>query len=92
MHDAPAFVRIDTFDCRAQRAAAARSDLYDDELAVVPAYEIDLAEPAAVPTRENFEAVALAAVDRGAMIYLLADDNFNPLQRTVLLQLLWHPE
>jgi hypothetical protein len=41
---------------------------------------------------ENFEAVALAAVDRGAMIYLLADDNFNPLQRTVLLQLLWHPE
>lgn len=39
---------------------------------------------------ENFEGVAAAPAAGGrTAIYLLADDNFNPLQRTVLLQLLW---
>lgn len=41
---------------------------------------------------ENFEGVAVEAVDGGVMIYVLSDDNFSPLQRTVLLQLLWRLE
>ena len=57
LHDAPAFVRVDAVDGRAQRAAAARSNFDDDELPVVAADEIELAEPAAVAAREDFEAV-----------------------------------
>lgn len=39
---------------------------------------------------ENFEGIAAAPAGEGrTSIYILADDNFNPLQRTVLLQLFW---
>ena len=39
---------------------------------------------------ENFEGVAAAAAGDGqTAIYILADDNFVPLQRTVLLQFFW---
>lgn len=38
---------------------------------------------------ENFEGIAAGPVADGTMLYVIADDNFNPLQRTVLLQLLW---
>ena len=37
---------------------------------------------------ENFEGIAARATSAGTMIYLMADDNFIPLQRTLLLQLL----
>jgi hypothetical protein len=42
---------------------------------------------------ENFEGVAAApAPDGRVALYVLADDNFSPLQRTLLLQLFWRPE
>jgi hypothetical protein len=38
-------------------------------------------------TVDNMEAVAaVRAADGGTMIYLMSDDNFNPVQRTLLLQ------
>lgn len=41
---------------------------------------------------ENFEGVAVRrAEDGGYVIYLVADDNFSALQRTLLLQLAWRP-
>ncbi|MDP6342320.1 MAG: esterase-like activity of phytase family protein [Alphaproteobacteria bacterium] len=43
-----------------------------------------LAPPLAV---DNFEGLAVVPAPRGGwLIYLLSDDNFNPLQRTLLLQ------
>ena len=59
LHDAPAFVRVDAVDGRAQRAAAARAHLYDDELPVVAADEVDLAEPAAIAARQDRKSVPL---------------------------------
>lgn len=42
---------------------------------------------------ENFEGLAATRADNGrTALYLLADDNFNPLQRTLLLQFFWKPE
>src|SRR5688572_13552511 len=67
LNDAPAFVRVDAVDGRAQGAAAARADFDDDELAIVAANEIDLAEPAAVAARDDFEAVPLE-MRRGARL------------------------
>jgi len=41
-------------------------------------------------TVDNFEGLALRpAVGGGWWLYLLSDDNFNPLQRTLLLQFHW---
>src|SRR5262245_59187926 len=59
LNDAPALVRVDAVDGRAERAATARSDFDDDELLVVAAHEIDLAEPATVAACEDFETVLL---------------------------------
>ena len=39
--------------------------------------------------QENFEGLVARATPAGTMIYLVSDDNFVPLQRTLLLQLLW---
>jgi hypothetical protein len=36
---------------------------------------------------DNFEGIAVHGDDRGTLVYLISDDNFNPLQRTLLLQL-----
>jgi hypothetical protein len=37
-------------------------------------------------TVDNFEGIAVApAADGGTLVFLLSDDNFNPLQRTLLL-------
>lgn len=42
---------------------------------------------------ENFEGLAAAqSADGAVLLYLVSDDNFNPLQRTLLLQLRWRPE
>jgi hypothetical protein len=35
---------------------------------------------------ENFEGIAVQEDQSGTLIYLISDDNFHPLQRTVLLQ------
>jgi hypothetical protein len=41
---------------------------------------------------ENFEGVAARQAEDGRyLIYLVADDNFSVLQRTLLLQLAWRP-
>ena len=41
---------------------------------------------------DNFEAVAArAAPDGSVLIYLLSDDNFNAMERTLLLQFRWRP-
>ena len=41
---------------------------------------------------ENFEGVAARRAEDGRyLIYLVADDNFSALQRTLLLQLAWRP-
>jgi hypothetical protein len=41
---------------------------------------------------ENFEGVAARQAEAGRyLIYLVADDNFSALQRTLLLQLAWRP-
>lgn len=46
----------------------------------------ELAELAPPLTTENFEAVAIRrGAAREALIYVMSDDNFNPLQRTLLL-------
>jgi len=37
---------------------------------------------------ENFEGLAVHETASGAMIYLVSDDNYNPFQETLLLQLL----
>ncbi|MEM9554675.1 MAG: esterase-like activity of phytase family protein [Acidobacteriota bacterium] len=54
-----------------------------DEL--VPTREV-LRFPDALPV-DNFEAVAVLPVDGGVTVLVLADDNFSPAQRTLLLQL-----
>jgi hypothetical protein len=69
LHDSAAFVDVDAFSGRADGAAAASANFDDDELPVLAANEIQLAEPAAVASRENFEAVALE-VRRGARLPL----------------------
>jgi hypothetical protein len=41
---------------------------------------------------DNFEAAAArAAPDGSVLIYLLSDDNFNDMERTLLLQFRWRP-
>ncbi len=41
---------------------------------------------------DNLEAIGLHVREDGThVIFLLSDDNFRPQQRTVLLQLTWHP-
>jgi hypothetical protein len=41
---------------------------------------------------DNFEAVtARAAPDGSVLIYMLSDDNFSDMERTLLLQFRWHP-
>jgi len=41
---------------------------------------------------DNFEGVAArAAPDRSVLIYILSDDNFNAMERTLLLQFRWRP-
>jgi hypothetical protein len=41
---------------------------------------------------DNFEAVtARAAPDGSVLIYMLSDDNFNDMERTLLLQFRWRP-
>lgn len=57
------------------------------EGAVVQGIELARLGPGNIP--ENFEGIAAHATAAGAMIYMVSDDNFNPLQRTLLLQLLW---
>jgi hypothetical protein len=58
-------------------AIVAGASLVGDELAV-------LSPPVAT---DNFEGVAVRpAPGGGALIYVISDDNFNPLQRTLLLQ------
>lgn len=48
---------------------------------MLPAHHID-----------NLEAIGLHVRDDGThVLFLLSDDNFRPQQRTVLLQLTWHP-
>lgn len=43
-------------------------------------------------TRDNFEGLALATrPDGGLRLYLLADDNFNPAERTLLMAFDWKP-
>jgi hypothetical protein len=41
---------------------------------------------------ENFEGVAVrSATDGGYLLDLVSDDNFNPLLRTLLVELAWKP-
>jgi len=41
---------------------------------------------------DNFEAAAArAAPDGSVLIYLLSDDNFNAMERTLVLQFRWRP-
>jgi hypothetical protein len=35
---------------------------------------------------DNFEGVAVQEDPRGTIIYIVSDDNYNPFQRTLLLQ------
>ncbi len=67
LHDAAALVRVDAVDRGAQRAAASRAHLDDDELAVLTADEIELAETATITAREDREPVPLE-VGRGARL------------------------
>lgn len=59
------------------------------------AMEIDgreLARLGADSFAENFEGIAVRrAADGRYLVYLVADDNFSALQRTLLLQLAWRP-
>lgn len=49
-----------------------------------------LAEFSLPLTVDNFEGLAIAMAPRGGWhLYLVSDDNFNPLQRTLLLQFHW---
>ena len=66
LHDAAALVRVDAFDGRAQCAAAACANFDDDELAVVAADEVELAEAAAIAAREDREPVPLEVARRRA--------------------------
>ena len=48
---------------------------------------VELARLAPPYTVDNFEGLAVFPDKRGGtIIYILSDDNFNPLQRTLLLQ------
>jgi hypothetical protein len=49
----------------------------------------ELARLAAPLQLDNMEGIAVRPHDRGALIYLISDDNFHFLQRTLLLQLRW---
>lgn len=52
----------------------------------------ELARLGAGSFAENFEGVAARRTEDGRyLIYLVADDNFSALQRTLLLQLAWRP-
>ena len=49
--------------------------------------DVELARLAPPYTVDNFEGLAVFPDKRGGtIIYILSDDNFNPLQRTLLLQ------
>lgn len=42
---------------------------------------------------DNFEAIAAERAPDGAIhLFVVSDDNFSPLQKTLLLQLAWRPE
>jgi len=42
---------------------------------------------------DNFEGVAArAAPDGSVLIYILSDDNFSAMERTLLLQFRWRPQ
>ena len=48
---------------------------------------VELAQLVPPFTVDNFEGLAVFPDKRGGtIIYILSDDNFNPLQRTLLLQ------
>ncbi|HCS17148.1 MAG TPA: hypothetical protein DIW45_04585, partial [Erythrobacter sp.] len=68
--------------------AAARLSLIDGD-SIVPGALLEGAEIARISpplTVDNFEGLALRRDDDGGLlVYLISDDNFNPLQRTLLL-------
>ena len=52
----------------------------------------ELARLGAGSFAENFEGIAVRrAADGRYLVYLVVDDNFSALQRTLLLQFAWHP-
>lgn len=55
---------------------------------------VELARLGGSPTADNIEAVAVETVEPGGPVrlWLVSDDNYSPLQRTVLLTLEWTPQ
>jgi uncharacterized membrane protein len=62
LHDAATLVRIDAIDGGAQSAAAARANFHDHEMSIIAAYEVELAEAAAVASLENRKPVLLEVI------------------------------
>lgn len=57
---------------------------------VTPATLATIRQPALV---DNMEGIAIRrAPDGGIWIYLVSDDNFNPLQRTILMKFAYYPD
>lgn len=58
---------------------------------VGPAGEVARLELARPLTVDNFEGLAVVPIPRGLRFYLLSDDNFQSLQRTILMAFDWRP-
>jgi hypothetical protein len=56
-----------------------------------PHGEVDRLELARPMTVDNFEAVAAVPIRGGLRFYLLSDDNFQKIQRTILMAFDWRP-
>lgn len=56
-----------------------------------PQGEIDRLELARPLTVDNFEALAAVPIRGGMRFYLLSDDNFQKIQRTILMGFDWRP-
>ncbi|MDX9998980.1 MAG: esterase-like activity of phytase family protein [Phenylobacterium sp.] len=56
-----------------------------------PQGEVDRLELSRPFTVDNFEALAAAPIEGGLRFYILSDDNFQRIQRTLLLAFDWRP-
>jgi hypothetical protein len=75
--------RFSLFGGFQSRIVVAGADLAGQELARLGSGNVS----------ENFEGLAATrASDGSILLYLVADDNFSPLQRTLLLQLRWRAD
>jgi hypothetical protein len=75
---------------RARIVAVPLSELPDDAGGIIEGRE--LAMLAGPNLGENHEALVAIAAGSGYRLLVLADDNFSPLQRTLLVALAWSPE